>query len=139
LNKLGRDLSALEGVTSVTDVTGFGLLGHLAEMCQGSDLQAIVRFTDVPLINGIDEYLALGTIPGGTLRNFDSYGNKISPLEESRRNILCDPQTSGGLLIAVSPAALDPFYELTKQKGYQLNPMGYFLEKKEGTPLISVV
>jgi selenide, water dikinase len=139
LNKIGRDLSALEGITSVTDVTGFGLLGHLVEMCQGSNLQAVIRFHDVPMIHGIEEYIALGSIPGGTLRNFDSYGNKISSLEESQRSILCDPQTSGGLLIAVSPDALDPFYELTSHMGYQLNPIGYFEKKKEGTAIINVV
>jgi selenide, water dikinase len=117
LNRLGERLGQIPGVTAMTDVTGFGLLGHLAEMCEGSNLSAIIEFEKVPIIRSITAYLEKGCIPGGTLRNWASYGQKIKLSEhpklqtashsgvETQRNILADPQTSGGLLIAVTPEA----------------------------------
>lgn len=87
----------------MTDVTGFGLLGHLVELAEGSGLTAHLRYDAVPRLPSVDHYLAEGCIPGGTLRNFDSYGHKIGALTEDQKHLLCDPQTSGGLLVAVSP------------------------------------
>jgi selenide,water dikinase len=115
LNKLGEPLGRISGVTAMTDVTGFGLLGHLAEMCEGSGLTAIIDFEKVPVIPGLPAYLKQGCIPGGTTRNWTSYGNKVRLSPESRRTIssddqraiLADPQTSGGLLIAVAPEAVE--------------------------------
>ncbi|MBF0297241.1 MAG: selenide, water dikinase SelD [Oligoflexia bacterium] len=102
LNNIGSELSELSCVRAMTDVTGFGLLGHLLEMCEGSNVNAIVDFKKVPIIKSIEKYLELKTIPGGTKRNWNSYGHKITKdISEVQKNILCDPQTSGGLLIAV--------------------------------------
>jgi selenide,water dikinase len=101
LNKIGAEVADIAGVTAMTDVTGFALLGHLIEMCEGSGVKAKIKFDAIPFLEPVKEYLALGCVPGGTLRNFDSYGEKLAPMSEEQRNLLCDPQTSGGLLIAV--------------------------------------
>ncbi|MGL5361113.1 MAG: selenide, water dikinase SelD [Shewanella sp.] len=105
LNTIGAAIAKIEGVNALTDVTGFGLAGHLLEMCQGANLQGKLEFAAIPLLPKVLDYLALGCVPGGTQRNFDSYGEHLAPLTEHQKAILCDPQTSGGLLIAVSAAA----------------------------------
>ncbi len=110
LNKIGEQLGKLGSVTAMTDVTGFGLLGHLLEICQGSELTARVDFDQVPLLDpAVEQYRKQGCIPGGGMRNFASYGDQVSPLTEQQQHILCDPQTSGGLLVAVTPDALEEF------------------------------
>jgi len=113
LNKSGTLLGSLPQVSAMTDVTGFGLLGHLSEMCEGSGMRAEIIFDNVPLITEALFYFEKKTIPGGTFRNFDSYGHKVNPLSDLSKAFLCDPQTSGGLLIAADPnfdlpAALPP-------------------------------
>src|SRR5580658_4131440 len=120
LNKLGDPLGRISGVTAMTDVTGFGLLGHLAEMCEGSGLSAVIDFEKVPAIPTLTTYIDQGCIPGGTARNWASYGSKIKLSSEVRRAILSDPQTSGGLLIAVSPDAVDEVQTLLR--AYNLPP-----------------
>jgi selenide, water dikinase len=107
LNKLGEPLGRISGVTAMTDVTGFGLLGHLAEMCEGSGVAARIDFEKVPVIPGLSTYLEQNCIPGGAIRNWASYGNKVKLSAENQRAILADPQTSGGLLIAVAPEAVE--------------------------------
>lgn len=101
LNSVGFALGKINGVKAMTDVTGFGLLGHLVEMCEGSKVSAIVAFDKVPVFKEVDKYIDLGCIPGGTLRNWESYKQHIKLANDSQKTILCDPQTSGGLLIAV--------------------------------------
>ncbi len=101
LNKAGEIFGKKNYVKAMTDVTGFGLLGHLSEMCEGSGLSAILNFEAVPIIPETEFYLAQNAIPGGTIRNWKSYGHKIGTLTEYQKNILADPQTSGGLLVAV--------------------------------------
>jgi selenide,water dikinase len=91
----------MEEVTALTDVTGFGLMGHLLEVCEGSNVSAIVNYSKVPVFKEIHDYIDKKCVPGGTLRNWDSYGHKLNIENEKQRHILCDPQTSGGLLIAV--------------------------------------
>ena len=116
LNKIGEQLGRLTSVTAMTDVTGFGLLGHLLEICQGSGVAAQVDFERVPLLDpAVEEYRQLGCIPGGGDRNFDSYGHHISALTEQQKHILCDPQTSGGLLVAVMPDAVEEFVKVAPQ------------------------
>ncbi len=118
LNRIGADLSILEGVTAMTDITGFGLIGHLLEMTEGSGLQAVIDFDKLPLFPEIFEYIDQKCIPGGTLRNWKSYSTRIGELSEIHRTILCDPQTSGGLLIAVEPESeteLINIFEKNKQ------------------------
>ena len=109
LNKAGEAFGQLECVHAMTDVTGFGLLGHLGEMARGSGLSAEITFDAVPRIPGVEDYIAQGAVPGGTKRNWASYGHHVQDLDEARRFLLCDPQTSGGLLVAVDPAAKDDF------------------------------
>jgi selenide,water dikinase len=116
LNKIGALMGKLPGVTAMTDVTGFGLLGHLVEMAEGSNLSAVIDFEKVPLIiPSIQKYLEQKSIPGGTGRNWDSYGDKIAPLTEIQKSILADPQTGGGLLIAVDENAMDEVVALLKE------------------------
>lgn len=124
LNSAGSRFGELAGVRAMTDVTGFGLLGHLVEMADGSGLTAVLEYAAVPRIPGVEHYLAAGSIPGGTLRNFDSYGERIAGLSEEQRALLCDPQTSGGLLVAVEPAGEAEFLAVCAELGLQLAPIG---------------
>jgi selenide,water dikinase len=126
LNSIGELLGAIEGVTALTDVTGFGLLGHLCEMCDGSNLSAIVEYENIPILNGVEFYREQGAIPGGTHRNWSSYGHKIAPITNNQRAILADPQTSGGLLLAVEPNAVNYLQSLFIENGLtnSINPIG---------------
>lgn len=130
LNKPGSRFGKLEGVCAMTDVTGFGLLGHLVEMADGSGLSARVEFARVPRLAGVEHYLEQGCIPGGTLRNFDSYGERIAPLPELVKLLLCDPQTSGGLLIAVMPEGEAEFLATAAELGLELSPIGELVERQ---------
>lgn len=114
LNRLGEKLGEKSYVHAMTDVTGFGLLGHLLEMCEGSGLSAAISFTKVPgIIPDLQYYIDHKSIPGGTQRNWDSYESKIeinSDLNAANvQAILADPQTSGGLLIAIDRRFKDEF------------------------------
>lgn len=130
LNKPGSRFAQLPGVKAMTDVTGFGLLGHLIEMADGSGLTARLNLDRVPLLPGIEYYLQEGCVPGGTQRNFDSYGHRIAPISQDQINILCDPQTSGGLLIAVEPAATAEFLATAQELGLTLEAIGEFIPAK---------
>ena len=130
LNKPGSRFGKLDGVTAMTDVTGFGLLGHLVEMADGSQLTALIEYDRVPRLPGVEYYLEQGCIPGGTLRNYDSYASKLGRLQALHKNVLCDPQTSGGLLIAVTPEGNDTFLETAAQMGLNLAPIGELVERQ---------
>ncbi len=130
LNQPGSRFGKLAGVTAMTDVTGFGLLGHLVEMCDGSGLTARIESGRVPSLPGVPYYLAEGCMPGGTLRNFESYGARISPLSDSQKHLLCDPQTSGGLLVAVRPDANPEFLATAAALGLELAPIGELVERQ---------
>ena len=106
LNKIGTYLGAIEGVHAMTDVTGFGLAGHLVEMCEGSHVQAQLGRTRIPVLPNVEAYIAQGCIPGGSERNFSAYGHRLGKVDKNTQTLLCDPQTSGGLLIAVAPTAI---------------------------------
>jgi selenide,water dikinase len=104
LNAVGEALGKIEGVSAMTDVTGFGFLGHLVEMAEGSGLSAIIDFKNIPvIISDLSNYLDQKSVPGGTVRNWDSYGKKIGSLTTYQQSVLADPQTSGGLLISCAP------------------------------------
>lgn len=124
LNKIGAKLAPLEGVVAMTDVTGFGLLGHLSEICEGSNIGASIWFDKVPLLPNVEKYRELGCIPGGARKNFMSYGHKISEMTQQQREILCDAQTSGGLLIIVKKTALDEFFAVSLASGLKLEAIG---------------
>ena len=139
LNKVGQELGELSAVTALTDVTGFGLLGHLTEMAEGSNLSAVINFGAVPIITPeIYDYIQQGAIPGGTTRNRESYEHKIGSLTESQWAILADPQTSGGLLVSVNPNQTEQFIEVLKKYDLQnfTTPIGYFTKK--GLKVVSV-
>mgnify|MGYP000025760729 FL=1 len=139
LNRVGQALGELSAVTALTDVTGFGLLGHLTEMAEGSNLSAVINFDAVPIITPeIYDYIQQGAIPGGTTRNRESYEHKIGSLTASQWAILADPQTSGGLLVSVNPNQTEQFIEVLKKYDLQnfMTPIGYFTKK--GLKVVSV-
>jgi selenide, water dikinase len=129
LNSIGAKLAALKSVTAITDVTGFGLLGHLTEMCEGSGVSAVLEYNKVPRIEAAMHYISQKAIPGGTHRNWDSYGHKVALQDESQKLILADPQTSGGLLVAVAPEGLEEFMALTRNEGMELESFGRLVPK----------
>lgn len=138
LNRVGEQFARIEGVTAMTDVTGFGLLGHLLEICRGSELAARVDFEKVPLLPHVREYLAMGCSPGGAQRNFASYGDQVAPLDPEKQQLLCDPQTSGGLLVAVLPEAEEEFKETASKAGLELEAIGELESWSQG-PRIEVI
>jgi selenide, water dikinase len=138
LNKPGEAFGKIEAVRAMTDVTGFGLLGHLTEMCEGSGLSATIEFGKVPIIKALSYYLQQGCVPGGTGRNWNSYGQKINTLTDEQRYILADPQTSGGLLVAVSPEHAHAFEATLKSFGLPESCFGH-LQPREAGPLITVI
>lgn len=134
LNNAGELLGKIDGVHAMTDVTGFGLLGHLVEMAEGSGLSAVIDFENVPLIiDDLKNYVDQKCVPGGTNRNWDSYGDKIGDINDYQKTILADPQTSGGLLIAINPGAISEVQKLLIQQGLDkfTNPIGIFVAKGE--------
>jgi selenide,water dikinase len=131
LNNLGAVLGTIDFVTALTDVTGFGLLGHLCEMCEGAGVSAEINFSKVPVLSAVYHYLSEKSVPGGTNRNWESYGHKIAALSEDQKNILADPQTSGGLLIAVAPEKEKEFKVLMQQQGYDLTCFGKLTVQQE--------
>ncbi|WP_035361732.1 selenide, water dikinase SelD [Dyadobacter alkalitolerans] len=137
LNMLGETFSRMDGVEAMTDVTGFGLLGHLSEMCEGSGLSAVIEFEKVPVIDSLSFYLEQQCFPGGTKRNLASYGHKVGPLTDLQKYILADPQTSGGLLVAVSEEHAADFEMSMAVLGNNLISFGWLEEKRDG-PLIEV-
>lgn len=131
LNLAGLAFAQLKGVKAMTDVTGFGLMGHLIEMCEGSHLSATINESALPLLGPVEFYREQGCIPGGTQRNFDSYGHKAAPMTKRQTQLLCDPQTSGGLLVAVSEDAIDEFLSCAATQGLSLDPIGYLEDYTE--------
>jgi selenide,water dikinase len=129
LNSLGRDFGTLPYVNAMTDVTGFGLLGHLCEVCEGSGLSAEIDIAKIPVFDFLDGYIKQKSTPGGTARNWNSYGRKVSPLTEDQKSILADPQTSGGLLVSVNKEDAVLFEEFTRSKGLILKPFGKLVSK----------
>jgi selenide,water dikinase len=138
LNKHGEVFGKMEGVKAMTDVTGFGLLGHLSEMCEGSGLSAVIEFSKVPVIPRLSGYLDQQCLPGGTQRNWASYGAKVAALTDEQRYILADPQTSGGLLVAVAEEATEAFEAFLKEQGLPAQSIGRLSESSGGS-LIEVV
>ncbi len=137
LNKVGTIFAKLEGVVAMTDVTGFGLLGHLSEICESSHIGATIEFDKVPLLPHTEKYRLLGCIPGGAKKNFASYGDKISAMSQQQREILCDAQTSGGLLVMVKKESVSDFLEVAKKEGLDLESIGQTHDVREH--LIDVV
>ena len=136
LNDVGSKLGKCKGVNSMTDVTGFGLLGHLTEMCEGSSLSAVIYKDKIRyLTENLAEYINNGAIPGGTTRNLESYGHKIrfSNDDQHLKYLLADPQTSGGLLISVDDKSFDEVIDILE--GHSLHehiiPIGRMIDRQE--------
>ena len=138
MNSIGSQFSQVEGVTAMTDVTGFGLLGHLIEICEGSNLSAVVFADKIKTLDGVKDYIAQGCVPGGTGRNFESYGHKVGVLTEEQKAILCDPQTSGGLLVAVEPNSVQTVIEIAKEAGIDLYEVGELNPKSESDVVVEI-
>lgn len=122
LNRVGPDLARLPGVHAMTDVTGFGLLGHLLEMCRGAGLAAQLKMPDVPLINGVLAMAEGGLVTGASARNWASYGADVRldrDITSAQQALLCDPQTSGGLLVACSADAVDAVLTTFERGGFE--------------------
>lgn len=132
LNNIGALAANIEAVKAITDVTGFGLLGHLLEVCEGSEVNAILNYEDIICLDSIKEYIRQGCVPGGTVRNFESYGHQLGELSDEQRNVLCDPQTSGGLLIAVEPQGQRALEQLFSSVGLELSPIGKLVPEEVG-------
>jgi selenide,water dikinase len=131
LNVIGQEFANIKGVAAMTDVTGFGLLGHLTEMCAGSKLTAIIHYDQIPRFDGVEEYIAQNCIPGGTHRNWESYKHNIQLREERYKAILCDPQTSGGLLIAVEVSAINDVEEILRKNNLESNAFGRLIVQED--------
>lgn len=132
LNSVGAQLGRLPGVTAMTDVTGFALMGHLLEMCEGSGVEAELDFAAVPVLEPVAMYAAMGCVPGGTARNFASYGHKLGELDTRQQSVLCDPQTSGGLLVAVRPDAAAELESVLGEAGIAPHCIGHLLPRTDG-------
>ena len=139
LNTPGPLLACLDGVHAVTDVTGFGLLGHLMEMCAGSQVRAHLNFADLPLLSRVAEFVEAGCITGASGRNWASYCDKVTldaALGDSARALLTDPQTSGGLLVSCAPDSVTEVLSIFLQQGFtHVSVIG---EVAEGEPGIDV-
>lgn len=140
LNAVGAELAAIAQVHAVTDTTGFGLLGHTMEMCRGSGLRARLRVDAVPLLEGV---AALAQVPhrtGAATRNWASYGADVTlapHIAGWQRDVLCDPQTSGGLLVAVAPGAAETVLEMLRAAGFdRAAAIGEMLEGNAGIEVV---
>ena len=137
LNTLGASVSSLKGVTAITDVTGFGLMGHLIEVCEASGVSAQLQYADVPLIENLKTYLDQFIYPDMTMKNFSTYSSKTTTLSGEQLFTLCDPQTSGGLMICVNPNTEAELQQLAKAENQPLWKVGRMEKRKE--KIVSVI
>ena len=144
LNSIGETLGKINGVTAMTDVTGFGLLGHLIEMAEGSGVSVSINYSHLPIAEGVREYLSQRIVPDATYRNWNSYSSKVG-FEKGVNvmeafNLLPDPQTNGGLLIAVDEEAIGEVQRSLKKNGLEkfLEPIGMFTEVNEKTVSVKI-
>ncbi|MCW3086214.1 MAG: selenide, water dikinase SelD [Bacteroidetes bacterium] len=133
LNKIGEKFGHLNYVSAMTDVTGFGLLGHLIEMAEGANLSAELDYANVPLIDDLNFYTSQMCVPDNSFRNWSGYDPKVSGITGDSLLTLCDPQTNGGLLVSIDPAFKNEFEKLLISESLQqfAKPIGRMMEKKE--------
>lgn len=124
LNTFGAVVGKLDYVTALTDITGFGLLGHLLEVCEGSGLSAEIDFAKVPRLKNLSHYITSMIYPDNTMRNWNSYQHKVEGIAMDSLLVLSDPQTSGGLLICVRPEAEKEFEKTASLNNLMLKPIG---------------
>jgi selenide,water dikinase len=140
LNTVGAAMATVAQVHAMTDVTGFGLLGHALEMCRGSGLKARIQFDAVPLLDGVADLARIPYRTGAAGRNWDSYGEEVAltpGFAQWKGDLLCDPQTSGGLLVAVAPKAAQQVLDLLRAAGFDRS--GVIGEMHHGSPGIDIV
>jgi selenide,water dikinase len=121
LNRVGQALAGVATVHAMTDVTGFGLLGHGLEMCRGAGLSARIQFDVLPLLDHVADLARTAFRTGAAGRNWASYGHEVklaADLADWKRDLMCDPQTSGGLLVAVAPEGVAEVMELLRASGF---------------------
>jgi selenide, water dikinase len=136
LNTFGEELGKHEFVHALTDVTGFGLLGHLIEMCEGSHLSAEIDYANVPLMDRVKDLTAKFVYADNTMRNWKAYESKVDGIGSESLLTLCDPQTSGGLLIAVNESSKEEFLAIASENNFRLQAIGKFISPKEKTVYI---
>jgi len=137
LNTIGEKLAVVKGVTAMTDVTGFGLLGHAIEMSESANLSLELFYSTIPVVDGAKEYLAKRIVPDATYRNWNSYSTKTS-FEKGVNvmeafNLLPDPQTNGGIMFSVNESSIEEVKQLLLENGLELfvEPIGRFVGKRE--------
>ena len=133
LNNVGEKLGGLSYVTAMTDVTGFGLLGHLLEICEGSHTSAEIFYDKVPLMSNLKNYTSRMIYPDNTMRNWQSFEKKVSGIGTESLLTLCDPQTNGGLLVCVEDDSADDFEFFLKKNVLTAFQVGRVKEKNEIT------
>lgn len=140
LNTPGKDLSAIEGVHAITDVTGFGLLGHAREMALGAQLSARIHVSAIPFLPHVERLANEGFITGASGRNWAGYADDVQlsgTVSDVTKALLCDPQTSGGLLVACASDTVDQVLQIFHAQGFgQASVIG---ELAQGTPGIQVI
>ncbi|MES2237726.1 MAG: selenide, water dikinase SelD [Pseudomonadota bacterium] len=139
LNTPGCAFASMDEVHAVTDVTGFGIAGHLLEICRGSQLGATLKFSQLPLIDEAIRHAKAGIVTGASARNWSGYGSQITlapELAEWQQKILADPQTSGGLLVACAPEAADAVLAKFRQEGFE--SAAIIGEIRSGIPRVTV-
>jgi selenide,water dikinase len=133
LNTIGEAFGNINGVTAMTDITGFGLMGHLLEMCEGANLSAELWFDKIPTLplEMLKPYIDGFVLPDNTFRNYNSFTGKIEPLSGTHLPILCDPQTSGGLLISVNEAERKTVENVLADAGLPTQAIGQISGRKD--------
>ena len=137
LNRDAAKAMSKVGVSAATDITGYGLIGHLLEMCVGSNVGAEIRASSVPVLAGAREYLSHGFKPAGTLRNAEAFRKRVDVrVDESEYTLMCDAQTSGGLLISVSPEKSDALEQRFRDGGLFYAKIGTVTDRSGSVTLI---
>jgi selenide,water dikinase len=137
LNGVGAELSLVDGVGALTDVTGFGLAGHLLEMLEGSNCSAELWADKIPLMEGVEDCLSAFIYPDMTMRNFNAVSAHCSELDGRNLLIFCDPQTSGGLLVSVKPHARQTLEEILAADGSSVSCIGRLVEQRDKRIFVS--
>jgi selenide,water dikinase len=136
LNKIGQELGEIDEVTAMTDITGFGLLGHLTEMTDKKRLSATIYNSKIPLLSGVKELAEQWIYPDNTMRNWKMYGEEVEGIEGISLLTLCDPQTNGGLLFSVHPSYRDTLLKFFEVQQLSLHEIGFFQRPQEFTIMI---
>ena len=131
LNKIGEVLGGCEFVNAMTDVTGFGLIGHLSEMLNNSDLCVELNFDSIPIIKNVEKYSSKFIYPDNTTRNYNAYKDLVVGMDKLEFILLCDPQTSGGLLISCDPNYKQEMEHLLESNNVSINRIGKITQASE--------